>query len=125
MAKRKRNLTQQEKNEIRRQAYASSQGKIRNLNAQITNLMEVINRLEHQNRKLAQENSRLNDKVIDFKTKLSIMQDTLGMSNAEIEERANQAQLYYRYTNMLTPLLGGSAVKNIQETVENTLDAIQ
>ena len=121
----KHKITQQEKNEIRRQAFSSVQGKIRRLNNDISRLMSENNRIEEHNRKLAQENSRLYNKVIELESKLALLQETLNLSDSELQERSDKAETLYRYTNMLTPLLGGIVTKNTMESIENTLDAIQ
>ena len=77
MSKKKR-TTQQEKAEIRRQAFASAQGKVQRLNKNLATLMENNRALEEENTRLARSNQELKQKIIELESKIAFIQMTEG-----------------------------------------------
>ena len=112
MSKKKR-TSQQEKAEIRRQAFASAQGKVQRLNNNLATLMENYRALEEENTRLARSNHELKQKVIELESKIAFIQMTEGLSPEAMETKAEHAKIYYRYTNMLGSLIGSAKDINI------------
>ena len=107
MSKKKR-TSQQEKAEIRRQAFASAQGKVQRLNKNIASLMENNKILEEENIRLARSNHELKQKIVELESKIAFIQMTEGLSPEAMEQKAEQAKTYYRYTNMIGSLIGSA-----------------
>ena len=112
MSKKKR-TTQQEKAEIRRQAFASAQGKVQRLNKNIASLMENNKILEEENIRLARSNHELKQKIVELESKIAFIQMTEGLSPEAMETKAEQAKMYYKYTNMIGSLIGSAKDINI------------
>lgn len=109
----KKKTTQQEKAEIRRQAFASAQGKVQRLNNNLASLMENNKILVEENIRLARSNQELKQKIIELESKVAFIQMTEGLSPEAMEKKAGQAELYYRYTNMIGSLIGSAKDINI------------
>lgn len=112
MSKKKR-TSQQEKAEIRRQAFASAQGKVQRLNKNLATLMENNRALEEENTRLARSNQELKQKLVELESKIAFIQMTEGLSAEEMGKKAEKAELYYRYTNMIGSLIGSAKDINI------------
>lgn len=113
MSKKNKRTSQQEKAEIRRQAFASVQGKVQRLNNSMATLMENNKALEEENARLARSNHELKQKIVELESKIAFIQMTEGLSPEAMEKKANQAELYYRYTNIIGSLIGSAKSINM------------